>query len=222
MATLGGFLFGYDTSNIGSALNFVPYHLNGFWQGYLVAGASLGAAVGAISAGRLTDRYGRKVLLIVDAAVYAAGAIISAVTPDAAVLLIARTMIGVAIGADTAVASAYIAEYAPKGRRGALSMLQQWMITVGILSAYIVALIVLKAAPASAGTVGWRLILGIGAIPAIIGLVLRTTMPESPRWLMRQGRYDKARESLSSFGVEVSSADIESTARVLYQEDAEQ
>jgi len=92
----------------------VPYHLNGFWQGYLVAGASLGAAVGAISAGRLTDRYGRKVLLIVDAAVYAAGAIISAVTPDAAVLLIARTMIGVAIGADTAVASAYIAEYAPK------------------------------------------------------------------------------------------------------------
>jgi sugar porter (SP) family MFS transporter len=219
---LGGFLFGYDTSNIGSALNFVPYHLNGFWTGYLVAGASLGAAVGAISAGRLTDRYGRKVLLIVDAAVYAAGAIISAVTPDAAVLLIARTLIGLAIGADTAVATAYIAEYAPKGRRGALSMLQQWMITVGILSAYVVALVILKVAPGSAGTVGWRLILGLGAVPALIGLVLRTTMPESPRWLMRQGRYDKAREALSSFGVEVSSAAIEGTARVLHQEDVDQ
>jgi MFS family permease len=140
LATLGGFLFGYDTSNIGSALNFVPYHLSGFWQGYLVAGASLGAAVGALAAGTLTDRYGRKILLITDAAIYAFGAILSAVTPDAAVLLAARTMIGLAIGADTAIATAYIAEYAPKGRRGSLAMLQQWMITVGILGAYLVAL----------------------------------------------------------------------------------
>lgn len=175
LATLGGFLFGYDTSNIGSALNFVPYHLSGFWQGYLVAGASLGAAFGALAAGTLTDRYGRKILLITDAAIYAFGAILSAVTPDAAVLLAARTMIGLAIGADTAIATAYIAEYAPKGRRGSLAMLQQWMITVGILGAYLVALVVLRAVPASAGTVGWRMILGLGAVPALVGLVLRTS-----------------------------------------------
>src|SRR5579863_8451182 len=159
LSTLGGFLFGYDTSNIGAALNFVPYHLTGFWQGYLVAGASVGAAVGAFAAGPLTDRFGRKRLLVIDAAIYAIGAILSAVTPDAALLLAARTMIGVAIGADSAIATAYIAEYAPKGRRGALSMLQQWMITVGILFAYIVALVILRAAPGSAGTVDWRLIL---------------------------------------------------------------
>src|SRR5580698_6330773 len=97
LATLGGFLFGYDTSNIGSALNFVPYHLNGFFTGYLVAGASLGAAVGAISAGPLTDHLGRKVMLVVDAGLYAFGSILSAVAPDAAVLLIARTLIGLAI-----------------------------------------------------------------------------------------------------------------------------
>ncbi|HEY3941736.1 MAG TPA: sugar porter family MFS transporter [Acidimicrobiales bacterium] len=219
LATLGGFLFGYDTSNIGSALNFIPYSLSGFWSGYLVAGASLGAAVGALAAGTLTDRLGRKALLIVDAAIYALGALVSAVTPDAAVLLVARTFVGLAIGADTAIATAYIAEYAPKGRRGSLSMLQQWMITVGILSAYVVALVVLRVAPGSAGTVGWRLILGLGAVPALVGLVLRTTMPESPRWLMRQGRYDKAREALATFGVEVSTGAIEASARQLRHED---
>src|ERR1700756_1329440 len=96
LATLGGFLFGYDTSNIGSALNFVPYGLHGLALGYLVSGASLGAAAGAIGAGPLADRFGRKWLLITAAGIYAAGAILSAVTPDVAVLLLARTLIGVA------------------------------------------------------------------------------------------------------------------------------
>ncbi|MBO0833810.1 MAG: MFS transporter, partial [Actinobacteria bacterium] len=114
LATLGGFLFGYDTSNIGSALNFVPYGLHGLALGYLVSGASLGAAAGAIVGGPAADRFGRKALLIVDAAIYALGAILSAVTPDAAILLVARTFIGVAIGADSAIATADIAEDAPK------------------------------------------------------------------------------------------------------------
>ena len=197
----------------------MPYHLSGFWQGYLVAGASLGAAVGALAAGTLTDHFGRKALLITDAAIYAAGAILSAVTPDAAVLLAARTLIGLAIGADTAIATAYIAEYAPKGRRGALSMLQQWMITVGILGAYVVALVVLRVAPGSASTVGWRLILGLGAVPALLGLVLRTTIPESPRWLMRQGHFDKARDALASFDVHVSVEAIEASARRMHHEE---
>ena len=219
LSTLGGFLFGYDSSNIGAALNFVPYGLTGFWQGYLVAGASVGAAVGALAAGPMTDRFGRKKLLVVDAAIYALGAILSAVTPDAAVLLFARTLIGLAIGADSAIATSYIAEYAPKDRRGSLAMLQQWMITVGILVAYIVALVILRAAPGSAGSVDWRLILGLGAVPALIGLVLRSTMPESPRWLMRNGQYEKTREALASFGVEVSTAAIEHTARRLHADE---
>jgi sugar porter (SP) family MFS transporter len=219
LSTLGGFLFGYDTSNIGAALNFIPYGLSGFWQGYLVAGASVGAAVGALAAGTLTDRFGRKTLLVVDAGIYAVGAILSAVTPDAAVLLGARTLIGLAIGADSAIATAYIAEYAPKGRRGALSMLQQWMITVGILVAYLIALVILRAAPGSAGSLDWRLILGLGAVPAVIGLVLRSTMPESPRWLMRQGRYEKAADALRSFGMETSVEAIKTAARRIHRED---
>ncbi len=219
LACLGGFLFGYDTSNIGAALNFVPYHLNGFFTGYLVAGASLGAAAGAICAGPIADHFGRKSLLIADALIYAVGSILSAVTPDAAVLLIARTLIGLAIGADSAIATAYIAEYAPRNRRGALSMLQQWMITVGILISYVVALIILKIAPGSAGSTDWRLILGLGAVPALIGLALRTKMPESPRWLMRHGHYQGVQKALATFGTDVSLADVEYTARELDEAD---
>ena len=216
LATLGGFLFGYDTSNIGSALNFVPYNLHGLALGYLVSGASLGAAAGAILGGPASDFFGRKKLLIVDAGIYALGAILSAVTPDAAVLLIARTLIGVAIGADSAIATAYIAEYAPKERRGSLTMLQQWMITVGILVSYVVALIVFSAFPGSAASVGWRLVLGLGAVPALVGLALRTQMPESPRWLLRRGRYDEVRKAMATLGVhDVSEDDVQRAAEVV-------
>ena len=215
LATVGGFLFGYDTANIGSALPFVPYSLNGFALGYLVAGASLGAAVGALFAGPLADRFGRKSLLVADALIYSVGALLSAVTPNAAVLLFARTLIGLAIGADSAIATAYIAEYAPSNRRGALSMLQQWMITVGILVAFIVALIILWVAPGSAHTADWRLILGLGAIPALIAMALRTRMPESPRWLLRHERYEETRAALAKLGAHVSLDDVRHTARQL-------
>jgi sugar porter (SP) family MFS transporter len=216
LATLGGFLFGYDTSNIGSALNFVPYHLHGLALGYLVSGASLGAAAGAILGGPASDRFGRKPLLVADAGIYAVGAMLSAVTPDAPVLLIARTLIGLAIGADSAIATAYIAEYAPKDRRGSLTMLQQWMITVGILISYIVALIIFSAFPASAASVGWRLVLGLGAVPALVGLALRTQMPESPRWLLRHGRYDDVRKAMAALGAgDVSEDDVKRAAQVV-------
>ncbi|MGH8891309.1 MAG: MFS transporter, partial [Acidothermaceae bacterium] len=218
LATLGGFLFGYDTSNIGSALKFIPYHLGSFGTGYLVAGASLGAAAGALLAGPLTDRFGRRSLLIVDALIYAIGAILSAVTWHVAVLMTARTLIGLAIGADSAIATAYIAEYAPAKRRGSLSMLQQWMITVGILVSYLVALFILKVWP-EASDVDWRWFFGLGAIPAIIGLILRFEMPESPRWLIRKGRYEQAQRVFARLDVDVSVDDVQYTADQLEQAD---
>ncbi len=212
LATIGGFLFGYDTANIGSALPFIPYHLSGFALGYLVAGASVGAAVGALLAGPLTDLFGRKSLLIADAAIYTLGALLSAVTWHAWVLIAARTLIGLAIGADSAIATAYIAEYAPANRRGALSMLQQWMITVGILVSYIVALVILRSMPDRAYGIDWRLIFGIGAVPALVGLVMRTRMPESPRWLLQKGRYADVQKAMRQLGVEVTVDQVESTA----------
>jgi sugar porter (SP) family MFS transporter len=212
LSCIGGFLFGYDTADIGSVLDFIPYELNSFATGYLVAGASIGAAVGALAAGPLTDRFGRKSLLIVDAAIYAVGAILSALAVNTEMLLMARTLIGLAVGADSAIATAYIAEFAPKGRRGALMIMQQWMITVGILASYLVAILIFKVAPESATGVDWRLILGLGAVPALIALALRTRMPESPRWLMIHGRYGDTQKALGSLGMEVTEQQVQDTA----------
>jgi sugar porter (SP) family MFS transporter len=219
LACIGGFLFGYDTAVIGSVLDFIPYELSPFWTGYLVAGASLGAAVGALAAGPLTDRFGRKSLLMADATVYAVGALLSAFTVNAAMLITSRTLIGLAVGADSAIATAYIAEFAPKGRRGQLSIIQQWMITVGIFVSYIVAIAIFVIWPGAARDVDWRVILGLGAVPAVIAVVLRSRMPESPRWLIQQGRYADTSEALAKLGIDVSEDQVRRTAGRI--EDAE-
>ena len=171
-----------------------------------------GAAAGALIAGPLTDKFGRKILLIGDAAIYAVGSILSAVTVDAGMLLASRTLIGLAIGADSAIATAYIAEFAPRARRGQLYIIQQWMITVGILVSYIVAVIILKAAPGSASNADWRLILGLGGVPAIVAVALRSHMPESPRWLMLNGRYDDTRKAFARLGMDVTDDEVRSAA----------
>src|SRR2546429_8749808 len=186
LACVGGFPCGSHPAKTGPALAFIPYHLSSFWTGYLVAGASLGAAAGALIAGPLTDLFGRKTLLITDAAIYAIGALLSAFTVNAFMLLSSRTLIGLAIGADSAIATAYIAEFAPRARRGQLSIIQQWMITVGILVSYLVAVVVLLVLPKSAGGLDWRLILGIGAIPALLaGGPGAHKPPAPPRGLAR-------------------------------------
>jgi sugar porter (SP) family MFS transporter len=217
LSCIGGFLFGYDTSVIGSVLDFIPYHLSDFWTGYLVAGASLGAAVGALAAGPLTDRFGRKSLLMADAAIYAVGALLSAFTVDAAMLIVSRTLIGLAVGADSAIATAYIAEFAPKGKRGQLSIIQQWMITIGILVSYLIALLVFAVAPDSAKSADWRVILGLGAVPALLAVALRARMPESPRWLIDQGRYAETSEALAKLGVDVSEEEVRRSAEKIEQ-----
>jgi MFS family permease len=98
-------------------------------------------------------------------------------------------------------------------------MLQQWMITVGILSAYIIALIIFRVAPGSAGDIGWRLVFGLGAVPALIGLVLRFEMPESPRWLLRKERWEDAQAAFAKLGTEVSVEELQRTGRLLEEAD---
>ncbi|QDP95252.1 sugar porter family MFS transporter [Microlunatus elymi] len=221
LATIGGFLFGFDSSNIGSALVFLPFDLGAVGTGITVAGASLGSFVGALVAGPLTDRFGRKSLLLVDSGLFALGSLVSAVAPNATTLVIGRLIIGLSIGADSAIATAYIAEFAPKSRRGSLSIIQQWMITIGILAAYVVAVVILLIAPHAASTVDWRILLGVGFIPAIISLLMRARMPESPRWLLEKGREADVVKAMDKLGVVVTAEQVHAEALSLQAERAQ-
>ena len=185
---LGGLLFGYDTGVISGALLFIPnsFKLTSFTKGAVVAGLLLGAMIGAALAGRLADRMGRRRLIIIAAVVFTGGAILAAVAPSVTVLIIARVIIGLAVGSAALVVPLYLAEIAPTEVRGSIASLNQMMIVCGILAAFIV-----NAILASSGN--WRLMLGLAAVPSLILLVGMLFMPETPRYLVHAGEEDTAR-----------------------------
>ncbi len=192
IAGLGGLLFGYDTGIIASALLFIrtDFDLGSFDQGLVVAAVPIGAAFGALVAGRLSDIYGRRPTIIASAIVFIVGALISAAAPGAAVLVLARVVIGVAIGFASATAPVYISELAPPDVRGRLVTFFQLSVTVGILVAYLVGL-------AFEPSESWRWMLGLGAVPALALAVGMARMPSSPRWLVMTGQDLQARTTLA-------------------------
>jgi sugar porter (SP) family MFS transporter len=188
---LGGLLFGYDTGVISGALLFIPndFKLTPFLQGAIVASLLLGAMVGAAAAGRLSDRFGRRNLIIVAAIVFTVGALVAALAPSVGVLIAARFVLGLAVGSAALVVPLYLSEIAPTEIRGAIASLNQLMIVGGILAAFIV-----NAILASSGD--WRLMLGLAAVPSLILLAGMVFMPETPRYLVHAGEEDTAHEVL--------------------------
>jgi len=186
---LGGLLFGYDTGVISGALLFIPddFKLTPFLQGAIVAALLLGAMVGAACAGRLSDRLGRRKLIIVAAIIFTVGSLLAALAPTVGVLIAARFIIGLAVGSAALVVPLYLSEIAPTNARGAIASLNQLMIVSGILAAFIV-----NAILASSGN--WRLMLGLAAVPSLILLVGMLFMPETPRYLVHSGDEDSARQ----------------------------
>ena len=146
--------------------------------------------VGAACAGRLSDRLGRRKLIIIAAVVFTAGAILAALAPSVAVLVAARFIIGLAVGSAALVVPLYLSEIAPTEIRGAIASLNQLMIVGGILAAFIV-----NAILASSGN--WRLMLGLAAVPSLILLVGMLFMPEhqSPVTRGREDRVDDERDN---------------------------
>lgn len=191
IAGLGGLLFGYDTGIIASALLFIrsDFDLGSFEQGVVVSAVPIGAALGAVLASRMGDVYGRRRTIIGSAAVFVVGAVVCAAAPTAAVLVIARLVIGVGIGLASAIAPVYISEVAPPDIRGRLVSFFQLSVTIGILLAYLVGL-------AFDPIDGWRWMLGLGAVPAFALAAGMWRMPASPRWQMQTGRHLEARAVL--------------------------
>lgn len=172
IAGLGGLLFGYDTGVIAGALLFIKgdFDLGSFAQGLVVAAVPIGAVGGAAFAGPAADRYGRRLMILLAAFVFIAGALASAAAPGVEVLVIAR----VAIGLASAAAPVYISEVAPAESRGRLVSFFQLAVTIGILVAYLVGL-------AFDGIEGWRWMLGLGVVPALALAFGMLRMPQSPR-----------------------------------------
>jgi sugar porter (SP) family MFS transporter len=187
VAALGGFLFGFDTGIISGALLFIKqeFGLSAGLQQLVVGSLLLAAVVGALLGGPITDAWGRKRTLILAALVFGVGALVASFSPNLAVLVVARVLLGLAIGIASMIVPVYIAEIAPPRVRGALVSLQQFMITVGIMVSYLVSY-------AFSGSGAWRWMLGVGMIPAAILFVGMLPLPESPRWLLAKDRRQDA------------------------------
>jgi sugar porter (SP) family MFS transporter len=192
IAGLGGLLFGYDTGVIAGALLFIKpdFHLGSFEAGLVVSAVPIGAIAGAALAGPLSDGKGRRGAILLSAIIFAVGALASAAAPDTAALVIARLVVGAAIGVASATAPVYISEVAPPDKRGSLVTFFQLAVTVGIVVAYLVGL-------AFNASGEWRWMLGLGAVPAVILAIGMLEMPQSPRWLVMAGKDYVARVTLS-------------------------
>lgn len=190
-AALGGILFGYDTGVISGALLFLrkAFHLSNLMMGVVTSLALAGAAIGAAGAAPLSDRFGRRPILIVTAAIFVVGGIVSALAGSLAVLLAGRLLVGLGIGGASMLTPLYLAEIAPARERGALVSFNQLAVTTGILVAYLVGY-------AFAASGAWRWMLGLGAVPGVVlagGMLL---LPETPRWLAGHGHLDRAQVAL--------------------------
>lgn len=216
IAAVGGLLFGYDTGIIAGALLFIEddISIGAFESGLIVAAVPLGAIFGAAGAGRLGDRFGRRRMIVASAIAFAVGSLVCAFSDSVALLVIGRLLLGLAVGVASTTCPVYISEVAPTNVRGRLVTLFQLAVTAGILVAYLVSL-------ALTASEDWRLMLGLGAIPAV-GLGLGMWFgPQSPRWLVMRGRVDDARRTLSKMregGEQEADAEIEEIQESLGQE----
>ncbi len=189
---LGGLLFGYDTGIIAGAILFIrqALGLTPFEEGLVVSSLLLGALVGAAVSGYLSDRLGRRRLLLLAGAVFTFGALGAALSPNALVLMAFRLVLGLGVGVASVMVPLYLAEMAPTRIRGRLTSLNQLMIAVGIFVAYLVAFALSRVG-------AWRLMLGLAVVPSLLMLAGMWFQAESPRWLLVHGREDEARAVLS-------------------------
>lgn len=193
-AGLAGLLYGYDTVSISGAIEFLHarYGLSTLMEGLVISSIMLGAVIGAATAGFLSDRFGRKRILIIGGAFFLVAAVWSALAIGPIALIVARVAGGYGIGLTAALAVTYITESAPASIRGLLAFSYQLLAVCGIFLTNVINYII-----ASHGSndwdiaIGWRWMLGLGAIPAAAFLLAMRRAPESPRFLIQVGRADE-------------------------------
>lgn len=203
IATIGGFLFGFDSGVINGTQKGLEsaFNSNSVGTGFNVAVMLLGCAVGAFSAGSLADRFGRKKLLIVSALFFIVSAWGSGIAESSGVFIFYRILGGIAVGAASVMAPAYISEIAPSHYRGRLTTIQQVAIISGLFCAFLSNYLIAGAAGSSEsefmlGYAAWRWMFWIELIPAVIFFAALLLIPESPRFLVASGKKDEATKTL--------------------------
>jgi sugar porter (SP) family MFS transporter len=206
IVALGGFLFGFDTAVISGVEQHIQklFHLSSFVHGFTISSALIGTVTGALISGRPADRFGRKPILYIIAALYVMTAIGSALANNVSTFIIFRFLGGIGVGASSVVAPMYIAEISPAKIRGRMTALFQFNVISGILIAYVSNYLLREA-----GTEPWRWMLGVAGVPASLFLVLLYIIPESPRFLIKIGQIDVARTILQKIEVTSVEAEIE-------------
>jgi MFS transporter, SP family, major inositol transporter len=191
ISTLGGLLFGYDTGVISGALLYMrdDLHLTSFWEGFVVSSLLFAAAFGALMGGRVADALGRKRSLMVCAILFLLGALGSATAPSLVPMVLARIVLGLAVGSASATVPMFLAEMAPAARRGRIVTINELMIVSGQLLAFIVNAGLDRW---YSGPSVWRWMLAVAAVPAILLFVGMLTLPDSPRWYALKGRLVEA------------------------------
>ncbi|MDV6330672.1 sugar porter family MFS transporter [Asticcacaulis sp. 201] len=193
IGALGGLMFGFDIAIITGAGPFIEqqFHLNPVELGVAFSSLLFGCVIGSALAGFLADIFGRRAVMIAVALVFAATSVATGMADTFLNFNIARFLGGIAVGAVSLVAPMYVAEVAPASLRGRMGALYQTAIVIGILVSYFI-----NYALRNGGPDAWRHMFYTGAIPAAIYLVLMLMAPETPRYLVRKGKSDKARNIL--------------------------
>ncbi|MBT1706480.1 sugar porter family MFS transporter [Fulvivirgaceae bacterium PWU20] len=199
VAALGGLLFGYDTAVIAGVIGYLQkrFELSPIMTGWAASSAIWGCAFGAMMAGYLSDRFGRKKVLILTAVLFIISSLGAMIPTNLTQFLIARFIGGLGIGAASMLSPLYISEIAPSRSRGRLVSLYQLAIVIGINLIYFVNLLIASYGDEAWNVeTGWRYMLGSGTIPAVLFLLLLFIVPESPRWLVKKGKDDEAFDTL--------------------------
>jgi sugar porter (SP) family MFS transporter len=193
IAGLGGILYGYDMGIIAAALLYVrnSFHLSTGMEEMVVSVVLVGSMLGALFGGGISDRIGRRATLLWGGGAFIAGSLLALLSPNVATLIVARVLLGIAIGFTSVTAPVYVSELAPPQSRGTLISLYQFALTIGIALADLTGYYL-------AGAHEWRPMFGLGAIPAIAFLLMILTLPESPRWLLSVGRKSQAERVIRS------------------------
>lgn len=208
IAGMGGYLFGYDWVVIGGAKAFyeVYFSIEGIpWlQGWVMSSALLGCLIGVIVSGGLSDKYGRKFMMILASVIFALSALLTGAARTVEVFIFFRIISGVGIGIASNISPMYLSEVSPPSVRGKYVAIYQLAIVLGILSAQIVNWQIAEPVLPGEdilnswnGQTGWRWMFWVPAFPAILYLILAFVLPESPRWLISKAKYSKATDIFS-------------------------